>query len=347
MRLRQLAEQLKCEWEGDGDLELARVAPLDTAAAGELTFAESPKAFAAAAASQACVIAAPAYPRPGHQSVLRAAEPRLAAARAIALLHPRTRAAAGVHPAAIVSPDAEIDPSASVGPFCIVGAGSRIGPRTEIYARCTIGENVRLGSDCLLHAGVTIHHDAAIGDRAILHSGVVIGADGFGFVFHQGRFEKFPQIGRIEIGEDFEAGANATIDRAALGVTRIGNGVKLDNMVHVGHNVLIGNHVVVAAQTGISGGAVIEDYVIVGGQVGIADKVRIEKQAVIGAKSGIPSSKIIRAGATVWGLPARPIKDYLEELAVLGKLTARRKELDALLNATRKQTGSPVPPDGE
>lgn len=346
MRLRELAEQLKCEWEGDGDLNLARVAPLESAAAGELTFAENPKAFAAAAASGACVIAPAAYRRPEAQSVLRAPEPRLAAARAIALLHPRKRTAAGVHPTAIVSADAEIDPSASVGPFCIIGAGSRIGAGTEIHARSILGDNVRLGPDCLLHAGVTIHDNVTIGNRAILHSGVVIGADGFGFVFHQGRFEKFPQIGRIQIGDDFEAGANATIDRAALGVTEIGHGVKLDNMVHVGHNVRIGNHVVVAAQTGISGGAVIEDYVIIGGQVGIADKVRIEKQAVIGAKSGIPSSKIIRSGATVWGLPARPLKDYLEELAVLGKLTARRKELDALLNAARTPTESPAPPDG-
>ncbi|MBX9600465.1 MAG: UDP-3-O-(3-hydroxymyristoyl)glucosamine N-acyltransferase [Bryobacteraceae bacterium] len=345
MRLTELAEQLKCEWEGDGNLDLIRVAPLESAAAGELTFAEGPKAFAAAAATQACVIAAPAYRRPEHQSVLRAAEPRLAAARAIALLHPRERAAPGVHPTAILSPDSEIDPTAAIGPYCIVGAGSRIGARTEVRARSIIGDNVQLGQDCLLHAGVTIHDDVSIGDRAILHSGVVIGADGFGFVFHQGRFEKFPQIGRVDIGHDVEVGANATIDRAALGVTRIGDGVKLDNMVHVGHNVRIGNHVVVAAQTGISGGAVIEDYVIIGGQVGIADKVRIEKQAVIGAKSGIPSSKIIRAGTTVWGLPARPIKDYLEELATLGKLTARRKELDALLNASRRPTESPAPPD--
>ena len=219
---------------------------------------------------------------------------------------------------------AVIDSSAQIGPLVSIGDGAQIGAGSSIGAGCTIGNGVRIGAGCTFHPRVTIYPGVGIGDHVILHSGCVIGADGFGFVFSGGRYEKFPQIGRVEIGDRVEIGANSCIDRAALGVTSIGEGTKLDNMVHVGHNCRIGRHVVVAAQTGFSGGVVVEDYAVIGGQVGIGDKVRIESRAVIGSGAGILTSKIVRAGQVVWGTPARPLKEYLAQLAVLSRLAKKK-----------------------
>jgi UDP-3-O-[3-hydroxymyristoyl] glucosamine N-acyltransferase len=159
-----------------------------------------------------------------------------------------------------------------------------------------------------------------IGHRAVLHSGCVLGADGFGFVRAGDHYEKFPQIGRVEIGDDVEIGANSCVDRAALGVTSIGDGTKLDNLVHIGHNCRIGRHVVIAAQTGLSGGVVVEDDAVIGGQVGIGDKARIESGAVLGSGCGVLTSKIVRKGQVVWGTPARPLKQYLKQLANLARM---------------------------
>jgi UDP-3-O-[3-hydroxymyristoyl] glucosamine N-acyltransferase len=211
-----------------------------------------------------------------------------------------------------------------------VGAGVQIGDGSIIGAGCAIGDHVRIGERCLLHANVTLYRDVTIGDRTILHSGCVLGADGFGFVPHDGAYDKFPQIGRVEIGDDVEIGANSCVDRAALGVTSIGDGTKLDNMVHIGHNCAIGRHVVIAAQTGLSGGVCVEDYAVIGGQVGIGDKARIESRAVLGSGSGVLTSKVVRAGEPQWGVPARPLKQHLEQLALLARLPRLRKELDEL-----------------
>jgi UDP-3-O-[3-hydroxymyristoyl] glucosamine N-acyltransferase len=158
----------------------------------------------------------------------------------------------------------------------------------------------------------------------------VIGADGFGFILRDGAYENFPQVGRVEIGDDVEIGANSCVDRAALGITRIGSGTKLDNMVHIGHNCSIGRHVVIAAQTGLAGGVVIEDYAVIGGQVGIGDKARIESRAVLGSGAGVLTSKIVRGGQIFWGTPARPLKEHLEQLAVLARLPEIRKEWSEL-----------------
>ena len=202
-----------------------------------------------------------------------------------------------------------------------------------------IGAGVRIGANCILHANVTIYNGVTIGDRAVLHSGVVLGADGFGFILQGDHYEKFPQIGRVEIGNDVEIGANSCIDRAALGITQIGDGAKLDNMVHIAHNCRIGRHVVIAAQTGLSGGVVVEDYAVIGGQVGIGDKARIESGAVLGSGCGILTSKIVRKGQVVWGTPARPLKEYLEQLANLARLPKLRKEVaevEKLLSEMKK-----------
>ena len=187
-----------------------------------------------------------------------------------------------------------------------------------------------IGEGCLLYANVTIYDRVRIGSRVILHAGSVIGADGFGFAFTGEHYEKFPQIGTVDIGDDVEVGANTCIDRAALGATRIGEGTKLDNMVHIAHNCQIGRHVVIAAQTGFSGGVAVGDYAVVGGQVGVGEKLAIEPRSVVGSGAGILTSKIVRAGEPVWGTPARPLREYLQQLAALTKLPAMLEQLKEL-----------------
>jgi UDP-3-O-[3-hydroxymyristoyl] glucosamine N-acyltransferase len=331
MRVRELAEWLGATFQGDGEKELVRAAPLETAGAADLAFVGSPKAVRQAEASAAgCLIVPPGFSNPGGRTMIHAAEPRTAFARAVTRLHPPPPVQPGIHPSAQIAETAEIGPDAAVGPNAAIGEHTRIGARCRIGAGCAIGNRVALGEDSVLHANVTLYDDVDVGARAILHSGCVIGADGFGFVMAVDHYEKFPQVGRVAIGDDVEIGANSCVDRAALGVTWIGDGVKLDNMVHVAHNCRIGRHVVVAAQTGFSGGVIVGDYAVIGGQVGIGDKARIESRAVLGSGCGVLTSKIVRAGEVVWGTPARPLREHLEQLASLGRLPEVRKELAAL-----------------
>ena len=331
MRVRELAEQLGAIFEGDGETEIARAAPLETAGVGELSFVGNRKAAERAADSAAgCLIVPPEFPNPSGRTVIRAADPRGTFARAVGRLHPRPAVVPGIHSTAVIGEGAEIGTGTAVGPHASIGEGSRIGPGCRIGAGCVLGRRVLLGEDSMLHANVTIYDDVEIGARATLHSGAVIGADGFGFVLAGDHYEKFPQIGSVRIGSDVEIGANSCVDRAALGVTLIGEGTKLDNMVHVAHNCRIGRHVVVAAQTGFSGGVEVGDYAVIGGQVGIGDKARIESRAVLGSGCGILTSKVVRSGQVVWGTPARPLKEYLEMLASLGKLPELRREFAEL-----------------
>jgi UDP-3-O-[3-hydroxymyristoyl] glucosamine N-acyltransferase len=259
--------------------------------------------------------------------VIRAAEPRTAFARAMNRFYPTAELKPGVHATAVVGQDVELGALVYIGPHAVVGDGTRIGVAASIGAGCIVGKRVALGEGCVLHANVTVYDNVDIGRGSILHSGCVIGADGFGYVMEDGRWHKFPQVGRVEIADFVEIGANSCVDRAALGVTSIGEGTKLDNMVHVGHNCRIGKHVVVAAQTGFSGGVVVEDYAVIGGQVGIGDKARIESRAVLGSGCGVLSSKIVHSGETVWGTPARPLKQHLEQLANLARLPELRREV--------------------
>ena len=314
MKVREIAERLGLTWEGDGEREVLRVAPLDSAGSGELSFANSRRALRDAQSSAAgCLLVPMDFDNPGGRTVIRCPDPRAACAKVIPLLHAIPQPPRGIHPAALIGEDCVIGDGVSIGPLCVIGAGTRIGAGTVLYP------------------GVHIYPGVEIGERVIIHSGAVIGADGFGFVFENGRYEKFPQVGRVIIGNDVEIGANCTIDRAALGVTSIGDGTKLDNMVHVAHNCRIGRHVVIAAQTGLAGGTVIEDYAVIGGQVGMGDNVTVKSGAVVGSGAGILSSKILRGGGEVWwGTPARPLKEYLETLANVARLPQLRREVDEL-----------------
>jgi UDP-3-O-[3-hydroxymyristoyl] glucosamine N-acyltransferase len=331
MRVRELAEWLGATFEGDGERELAGVAPLETAGASDLAFVGSRKAAQQAESSAAgCLIVPLEWPSPSYRTVIRAPEPRTAFARAVSRFYPTAELTPGVHPTAVIGKDVEMGALVSIGPHTAVGDGTRIGAAARIGAGSIVGKRVTLGEGAVLHPNVTVYDNVDIGRGAILHSGAVIGADGFGYVMEHDRWQKFPQVGRVEIGDFVEIGANSCVDRAALGVTSIGEGTKLDNMVHVAHNCRIGKHVVVAAQTGFSGGVVVEDYAVIGGQVGIGDKARIESRAVLGSGCGVLTSKIVRSGETVWGTPARPLKQQLEQLANLARLPELRREVAEL-----------------
>jgi UDP-3-O-[3-hydroxymyristoyl] glucosamine N-acyltransferase len=326
VRVKDLAAWLECEFEGDGEHEIRRVAPLEDAGPEDLSFAARGRALKQAGESQAgCILVPVAYENTAKRTIIRTSDPRASAAKAIPKLHPRVDPQPGVHPTAILGPGAIVGYGVSIGPLVTLGAGVKVGAGSSIGAGSVIGDYVHIGNACTIHPRVTIYREVILGDQVVLHSGSVIGADGFGFVLEDGIYEKFPQVGRVEIGNRVEIGANSCVDRAALGVTSIGDGTKIDNLVHIGHNCRIGRHVVIAAQTGFSGGVVVEDYAVIGGQVGIGDKARIESRAVLGSGSGVLTSKVVRAGQVVWGTPARPLKECLEQMAVLSRLAKKRK----------------------
>lgn len=329
MTVGEIARFLEASVEGDAALEIARVQSLEDAGSSDISFAEGRRAEKKLQQTRAgCLLVSKDFESRGGPALIRVASPRASFARVIALFHPKRSANPGIDPAARVAPSARLGQGVSIGPMAVVGENAVIGARTVVGAGSVIGDDVKVGEDSLLHAGVTLYAGVRVGARAILHSGCVIGADGFGFVFDGSRYEKFPQVGTVEIGDDVEIGANSCVDRAALGATRIGDGTKLDNMVHIGHNCRIGRHVVIAAQTGLSGGVEVGDYAVVGGQVGIGDKARIESKAVLGSGCGVLTSKIVRAGEPVWGTPARPLKQYLERLAVFDRLPKVIKRLE-------------------
>jgi len=310
------------------DVEVSAISSIDSAASGDLVFVEDEKNLSRALKSSASAIVAGEFAQnpPSSKPLLIAAQPRLAFARAAQLLFPAPARQSGIHPTAVVHPSARLGRDAGVAERAVIGEEVEIGDRSYIGPGSVVGAKAVIGEDCRLYPNVTIYPDVRLGSRVIIHAGAVLGSDGFGYVCDvtTGRYTKFPQIGRLEIEDDVEVGANSTIDRGALDITRISRGVKIDNLVHIGHNCRVGEDVVIAAQTGLSGSAVVEKGVVIGGQVGIADHVRISEGAILGAQSGIPSKKIIRGqGVVFWGTPARPIREYLKELAVLARLAKR------------------------
>ncbi len=331
MTARDIAELLGAVLEGNADREITGANALELATESEVAFVEGVQAQKLANASRAgCLIVPADIPATNSRTLIRVAKPRNAFARVLRALYPLARPQPGVHRTAIVAGSAVLDEGVSIGPYCVIGENVRIGAGCVVLDGVSIGEGSTLGEGCRLYSGVRIYHRVSIGNRVTLHSGAVIGSDGFGYALEEGRFEKFPQLGMVEIGDDVEIGANSCVDRAALGSTVIGEGTKLDNLVHIGHNCRLGRHVVIAAQTGLSGGVVVEDYVVMGGQVGIGEKAHLGKQSVIGGQGGILPFKKIRPGETVWGTPSRPHKEYLEKLALIGRLPKIVEEFEAL-----------------
>ena len=325
MTVAELAARLGTSLAGDAARVLTGVAPLESAGDSELSFLDSERALVAAQASRAGCLLIPESVELSPvawagKCLIRVRHPRRAMAQAIAIFHPQPVAQPGIHPTAIIGDGCQIGDGVSIGPQAVLGSGTQLGARTRIGAGCVIGDHSIIGDDCLLHPRVTLYAGTRIGSRVILHSGAVIGADGFGYVFDEGRHWKFPQVGWVEIADDVEIGANSTIDRGALGPTRIGAGTKIDNLVQIAHNVQIGAHCAIASQTGISGSAVVEDYVIIAGQVGIGDHARVQKGAVLGGQCGILPHKVAKAGQPLWGTPARPLREILVQQATLARL---------------------------
>lgn len=327
----ELVKEIDARVEGDAAQEITGVAAPERAGVKELIYVEAAKHAERAASSQAaCVIAPDDIALPG-KTILRSAKPKVAFAKAAALLRERAPIATGIHPTAIVAPLARIGANVGIGPYAVIGEDAHIGNNTQIGAHCVIGPGSWIGEDCRLHPRVTLYSGMRVGNRVEIHAGAVLGADGFGYAFDGEKYWKFPQAGLVEIGDNVEIGANTTIDRGSLDDTRIAQGVKLDNLVHVGHNVQIGAHTVIAAQTGISGSSKLGHHVVVGGQVGIADHCTLEDGSIAGAQAGIPTGKIIRKGQTVWGTPARPLDQFKEayfHFARLPELAERVKKLE-------------------
>ena len=330
MRVKELAVWLEAPWEGEGDREIRRVATLEDAGDEDLSFVTHGRAAKLATASRAaCLLVPDDFVNEPRRTVIRTRDPRAAVARAIPKLHPHPEPSPGVHPTAVLGPGVG-DRQRRVHRTPGEPGRRRAHWRRHLH-RSRIGHRGLCPHRAALRVAPArdgLYHDVTLGNHVILHSGCVIGADGFGFILTDGAYEKFPQVGRVMIADHVEIGANSCVDRAALGVTSIGEGAKLDNLVHIAHNCRIGRHVVIAAQTGLSGGVVVEDYAVIGGQVGIGDKARIESRAVLGSGSGVLTSKIVRAGQVMWGTPARPLKQYLEQLAVLSRLAKKRGRQD-------------------
>ena len=329
---KELATAVGATVEGNGDLELSAVASPERAGLRNLIYADSPKNAPRAQASAAmCVIAGPGVELTG-KTLLRSATPKLAFAKAAALLMERAPVATGVHPTAIIAALVQIAPNVSVGPYAVIGEDVHIGEGTQIGPHTVIGAGCWIGKNCRIHPRVTLYNGARLGDRVEIHSGAVIGADGFGYAFGDGQHLKFPQAGIVEIADNVEIGANTTIDRGSLQDTRIATGVKLDNLVHIGHNCEIGEHSVIAAQVGLSGSCTFGKNVVVGGQAGFGERCKLEDGAIIGGQSGVLGGKIIRSGETVWGTPARSLEKFKEQfawLARLPELAARIKNLES------------------
>jgi UDP-3-O-[3-hydroxymyristoyl] glucosamine N-acyltransferase len=325
MKLSQIAAALACELRPPtADAEIRSVAGPQSATSETLVFAEDPRSLAAALSSPAAAIfcTAKLAPLDASKPLLIASQPRLAFAQAARLLAP-PRAATGVHPAAVIDRTATLGDSVTIGPHAVIEKNAHIGDHTSIGSGAVIGAGVTIGAHTRICPRVVIYPGTEIGGHVVVHAGAVLGSDGFGYVrdANTGEYLQFPQQGRLVIEDYVEIGANTTIDRGALEETRIERGVKIDNLVHLGHNVRVGRDVVIAAQTGVSGSSVIGAGAVVGGQVGIGDHADIGPQVILGSGSGVLTHKKVRGpGVVFWGRPARPLRQYLKELAALARL---------------------------
>jgi UDP-3-O-[3-hydroxymyristoyl] glucosamine N-acyltransferase len=324
MGLKELAEKIGARVVGDGNKEITGVASVAAAGEGDVVFAEDKENLRAALKSRASAVIVGDFAEKVQTSkaLLIVAHPRLAFARAARSLRSDARPRTGIHPSAVVHPSAKLGDGVAVGPKAVIGQAT-IGDRSLIGPGCIIGDGVELGQDCEIFPNVTIYPGSRLGSRVIVHAGAVLGSDGFGYVRDpkSGRHEKFPQIGTLEIEDDVEIGANTTIDRGALNVTRVGRGTKIDNLVHIGHNCQFGEDIIIAAQAGFSGSITVENQVVIGGQVGVGEHARIQEGVLLGGQSGVLPKKILRGkGVAFWGTPAKPLREYLRSLASLARL---------------------------
>lgn len=314
----EIAKQIDGEVLGDPTLILKGFAPADRAQSGDLTFAENEGYFARAEQSAASAIIVDAAFASTRKVLIRVPNSRLAFAKVLPLFFPEPTFAPGIHSTAILSATAQVDPTAHIGPYCVLGDNARIGPRSVLQGSNHIGANCQLGQEVNLFPNVVLYAGTEIENRVRIHSGSVIGADGFGYVLDGARHRKVPQIGNVIIRDDVEIGANVTIDRGALGPTIIGKGTKIDNLVQIAHNVIIGEHCLVVSQAGIAGSTKLGNYVVLGGQVGLAGHLKIGNRVSIAAQSGVMHS--IADGEKWFGYPAQPDRQTKRQIIALHQL---------------------------
>lgn len=328
----ELADMLQGQVEGDSSVVVTGLSPADAARAGEITFAENAKYFSAAEQSAASAVLVSEPCNSPSKVLIRVANPRAALAQLLPLFFPPDEAPQGIHPSAAIANTASIHPTAHVGPHCVIGAGVRLGARSSLMGGNSLGANCDLGEEVCLYPNVILYKGTRVGNRVTIHAGTVIGSDGFGYVFDKGRHRKMLQVGTVIIHDDVEIGANCAIDRGTFGPTVVGQGTKIDNLVHVAHNVSIGRHCLIMGQVGFAGSTRLGDYAVVASQSGIADHLKIGSQAVIGAKSGV--MRDVEDGGRVLGIPAAPERQAKRQIIAqqqLPELLKRMRELEKKL----------------
>lgn len=326
--LAELAEMTGADLDGDGSVLISGVAPIEQAQPGTITFVAKSTFEKHIPTTKASAIVLAPNIEAGAIPVLRHKNPYLTFARIIDLLYPVPRKVnPGTDASAAIHQTAQVDQTAGIGPLCTLSDRATVGANSQLMAQVYLGQGAAIGEDCLIYPGVSIMDGCQIGNRVILHAGVVIGSDGFGFAESETGLKKIQQIGWVEIGDDVEIGANTTIDRGAIGPTRIGQGTKIDNLVQIAHNVEIGRHSIIVSQVGISGSTKIGNGVVLAGQAGIVGHIEIGDGAIIGAQSGI--SKSIKPGVTVFGTPAREIMETK-------RIEASMRRLPDLLKRVKK-----------
>jgi UDP-3-O-[3-hydroxymyristoyl] glucosamine N-acyltransferase len=319
MQLKELAEKLRCRLVGNGEIEVHRLAPLHEAGEGDLIFVMHTRDLPKLETSKASAVIVREGGPPCAKPALLTNDPYQAFVHALRLFHTPDHPIPGVHPSSIVQEGVHLAEDVAIGPLSVVEAGVTIGPRSVVDAQVYIGKDSRVGADCRLYPQVMIREGVEIGDRVIIHSGAVIGSDGFGYLKDgQGVRVKIPQVGRVTLEDDVEIGANVTIDRATMGATRIKRGTKIDNLVQIAHNVVVGADTVIAALSGISGSATIGDRVTLAGQVGIVDHVEIGDDVTVGAQAGV--AKSLPPGGAFLGSPAVPHVTFKRSVAAVDRL---------------------------
>ncbi len=324
---------------GDGSTLLHRFAPVNSAEPGDLTFAENEAFFEKAIQSAASAILIDSDISTCSKTCIRVPQARVGFAKALALFFPEPAFSPGIHPSAVVAPSSKIDSTAHVGPHCIVGERVEIGPRAVLQGLNFIGEDSAIGEDTRLFPNTTLYAGTRIGKRVRIHSGAVLGSDGFGYIFDAGAHLKIPQVGTVIIHDDVEIGANTTIDRGAMEPTVIGRGTKIDNLVQIAHNVVVGEHSIIVAQAGVAGSTKLGRYVILAGQVGVAGHLEIGDRVTVAAQSGVMHN--IPDGQKWLGSPAQP--DRTAKRVILASL----KLPEILQRIAKLERSSKPKPDTE
>jgi UDP-3-O-[3-hydroxymyristoyl] glucosamine N-acyltransferase len=330
----EIAQAVRGTLEGNGNVAIEGAAGLDVATEKEISFFHNPKYSDQLERTKAGVVILPSKTNglkaPEGKTLIRVPNPPLAFAQVLALFERQLQRppAPGIHAQTAVHPKAQIGPGVAIGPFTTIEEGAKVGAGTVIYNGCYIGAQSVIGDNCLIYPNVVLREYTRLGARVIIQPGAVLGSDGYGFATHEGKHFKIPQIGHVVIEDDVEVGANVTIDRATTGETRVGSGTKIDNLVHIAHNVQIGKNCLIVAQVGISGSTKIGNQVTLAGQVGIVGHVTIGDNAVIAAQSGIMNN--VEPGAVLFGTPARPHRETMKLQAIYGKLPEIYDTLKAL-----------------